>query len=52
MGTAVVAGEEPRLKRLEAAELVNAGRQITQAHYRLVVSCADFADGPVWIADG
>lgn len=52
MGTAVVTEKELRRKRLEAAELVNAGRQITQAHYRLVVSCAAFADGPVWIADG
>ena len=32
--------------------LIETGLRITHAHYRLVVVCALFADGPVWIADG
>ena len=48
----VVTREEFTEQRCRASDLVSTARRFTQTHYRLVVECADFADGPVWIADG
>ncbi|MCP3938104.1 MAG: DUF222 domain-containing protein [Actinomycetia bacterium] len=48
----VVTEQELAAKRSDASELVEVGRRISQAHHQLVTGCADFADGPVWIADG
>ena len=49
---AIYTTQELDVCRREADQLIETGRRITQAHYQLVTSCADFADGPVWIADG
>ena len=49
---AIYTTQELDVCRREADLLIETGRRITQAHYQLVTSCADFADGPVWIADG
>ncbi|MCB0991585.1 MAG: DUF222 domain-containing protein [Acidimicrobiales bacterium] len=39
-------------QRDTANRLVETGRKFAIAHYEIVVGCAEFADGVVWIADG
>ncbi len=52
MGPALVTEQELVAKRSDASELIEVGRGISQAHFNLVIGCAHFAEGPVWIADG
>ncbi|MCP3934547.1 MAG: hypothetical protein GY708_04150 [Actinomycetia bacterium] len=37
--------------RQGARHLIDAGRRWAKAHHNLIIGCADFADGPVWIVD-
>ncbi|MEZ5283045.1 MAG: DUF222 domain-containing protein [Acidimicrobiales bacterium] len=48
----VVTLDEFQVERGRAIDLVSTAKRFTQSHYSLVVACADFADGPVWVADG
>lgn len=46
----VVTLEEFQAERHKATDLVVTAKRFTQTHHSLVMACADFADGPVWIA--
>ncbi len=48
----VVTLEEFENERNRATELVTTAKRFTQTHHELVVACVEFADGPVWVADG
>ncbi|MCP4957672.1 MAG: hypothetical protein GY925_00220 [Actinomycetia bacterium] len=50
--TTVAALEEFEAEPRKATDLATTAKRFTQSHPGLVVACADFADGPVWITDG
>jgi hypothetical protein len=50
--TTAVTHADLLVERGRATELVATARRFSQTQHELVMACADFADGPVWIADG
>ncbi len=48
----VVTLEQFETERNRATDLVMTARRFTQTHYELVLACVEFADGPIWVADG
>ncbi|MCP3933856.1 MAG: hypothetical protein GY708_00635, partial [Actinomycetia bacterium] len=44
--------EQLETERNRATELLTTAKRFTQTHYELVVACVEFADGPIWVADG